>query len=1092
MKGALSRKVCAALIAAFAAFTVPADTIRVSSSYNFARYCGSGNKYKKYDKIILESDITLTSDIELKKNLVIISEDGENYTIAVNNARQIAIDPGYKLSLTNVTFDGYSYTRRNEGLFYLNESSDTNKIARLELGSGTTIKNVTVTTDADADHAPIHVKKGARLLICEGSAILNCRNESYHGNGGAICCDSGNIIMNGGTIAGCSAKGSGGAIRVTGTRNAAEDHLGVAMRGDIFLYGGTITGNVCGDGAADGAECFGGGIYLGDTGPMLHVIGPVVVSNNFCVAPAADGSSQRIADDVSTYLLDDDYANRLKLSGDDSGLMFTEGWIGVRYPDARKLEAAGEDVQSKRFGGVWEYFPSTHEESRQFFWNGDNRYRGWITGNALVWTRYNIYQLPLDRAELVSVLNEADTNFPVYIEFNDGFIMNKEAYGDSHIRIRDGFEVIFDLQGHSVTCNIEVANGGHVTFRDSSPTRSGKVYGYRGVASDIVPGSPAYTNAYTIEGGSYRTKPDPAWVASNRVVIGNYCEVHPWMVARLAWETNLTSRVADVTLTPLETVDNEIRDVTDAADIGNITYSTGDWVRNAHTNANLHVRVLAAPAVSNAVTGVLEESGPRVVYFDTAVTGGIVDGDNVSLPDNAANDNIAVLADANGNAASFGREDAFVWNAMTYGLVKLIHVTYTKTGTRETTNAVEQAYFRFPDAAFRATQRKTGGTLPITVVDTLLGALGFSRAGGFLAGNVDRKLDARDPNGLRRWENLVTGTATNHLLISTAVESGDGETLSLALTEPAKTHRTDTDYSVFYDLRKSTPSGWTRVGEVKERPDFSIPLLDADGKSKNASGFYRVTTMIVPDGHLSVTNEIPSTNIVGVLEIASTFTNTLTAVPWVALATDPTNAAPGSVTVSNYLHTAHLETDDGVQVADKGHIFRGWKWHGGDRKWKGAATVTREAVIPAAEPEEYEITRDSAVWVTRGQPEKKPFFLVGQYSSEAVTLAIAAGTEEEPVCTLVPNPGMAAVGINDYPWNGKPTAKDLIRIPNEKSHPIVLRWKNGAWGRFVYNPQTYLSEWRTDQTVPAGTGFWYHRCGESFELTLPTSSPEAE
>ena len=246
-----------ALIAQFSAF---ADSKEISRARDFVNYCGTGSRYKSCDDIILTADIELTSDITLRKNLKIRSKDGSRYTISVANARQIEISPDYTLTLTNIVFDGNNYSRRIEGLFYLMESSDTNKIARLELQKGTTIKNITVTTTADADHAVIHAKKGSRLLIREGAEILNCHNKSAHGNGGAICCDSGNIIMNGGVIANCSAKGSGGAIRVTGARNLAEDHLGVAFRGDIFLYGGYITNNACGEGSATGAECYGGGI----------------------------------------------------------------------------------------------------------------------------------------------------------------------------------------------------------------------------------------------------------------------------------------------------------------------------------------------------------------------------------------------------------------------------------------------------------------------------------------------------------------------------------------------------------------------------------------------------------------------------------------------------------------------------------------------------------------------------------------------------------------------------------------------------------------------------------------------------------------
>lgn len=1088
-----------ALIAQFSAF---ADSKEISKARDFVNYCGTGSRYKSCDDIILTANIELTSDITLRKNLKIRSKDGSRYTISVANTRQIEISPDYTLTLTNIVFDGNNYSRRIEGLFYLMESSDTNKIARLELQNRTTIKNITVTTTADADHAVIHAKKGSRLLIREGSEILNCHNKSAHGNGGAICCDSGNIIMNGGVIANCSAKGSGGAIRVTGARSLAEDHLGVAFRGDIFLYGGYITNNVCGEGSATGAECYGGGIYLGDTGPMLHVIGPAVISNNICKVRTGGSNNNptytEIPDDVSTFELDERYANRLKLSGDESGLTFDEGWIGVRFPDmSGKTEAEIEEELKKRsFGGVWEYFTSTHEESRQFFWNGDNRYRGWMNGNALVWTRHKIYQLPHDRTTVKEVLQAADTNFPIFIEFNGGFVMNKEAYGDSHIRVPDGLNVTFDLQGHSITCNLEVANGGSVTFRDSSTNRSGRVWGYRDVVTvgdgAIIKDSQAYTNAYRLEGGSYRTKPDPAWVATNCVVVGNYCEVHPWMVARLAWETNLTSRVADITLVSLESVDNEIRDVVNiSSDVDEITYSTGDWVRNAHTNMNYHVRVLAAPAISNETSNVLEEIGPRVVYFDTA-EGGIVDYNNIQMPANQSQ--ILPSNDANdGNAISYGREDTFIWNTMSYDLIKLIHITYRKSGAVETTNAIEQAYFRFPKATFVATQRKTNGQLPITVVDQLLGSLGYNRAAGFSQVDVNATLDAKENNGLRKWENIVTGTAADHLLVSSVEESDNVTTLKVSMTEPNKSHRGDTGYSVFYDLKKSTGNGWVRVGEVMNTPDFSVELIGEDGKSKNASGFYRVTTLIVPNDTLSVTNEIPSTNIIGVLEVASTFTNTMAAVPWVALSREATTLSSEPLTVSKYLHTKQLENNDLVRVANNGHVYQGWSWNFEENKWEGLITATAREIVSPQDPDNHQLSRNNVTWVTRSNPTDKPFFVIGQYSPDDITLTIAAGAERAPVCTLVPNPSLKTVKINeDYDWGDKPNEYDQIRIINEKEAPVQLFRHNGKWfGWFVdENNSSYLTD---DISIPAGHGFWYHRCGDSsFEITLPTSKPIKE
>ena len=420
------------------------------------------------------------------------------------------------------------------------------------------------------------------------------------------------------------------------------------------------------------------------------------------------------------------------------------------------------------------------------------------------------------------------------------------------------------------------------------------------------------------------------------------------------------------------------------------------------------------------------------------------------------------------------------------GLIKLIHITTKTVGSTVSTNAIETAYFQFPEAAFEATQRKTGGKLPIKVVEELLASLGYNRAQGFTQDAVNENLDKKQANGLRKWENIVTGTDENQLLLSTAAEVEGGLTLNIALTETGKQGRVDTGYHVRYDLRKydDGDGGWKSVGEIKDSPNFSIQLLDEANKSVGATGFYRLTTLIIPDNELSVTNEIPSTNIVGVLEVASTLTNTLAAVPWVALATDPDSAKVQSMKVSGYVNTSHLENGDSVQVATDGLIYRGWSWDQSLKQWIGASTVTASGVFDAFSAEEQPLYRNSAVWVSREKPETKPFFLVGQYSGTPVYLTIKGGTAAAPVCTLVPNPSIKAMKVNDYDWNEYPADGDIIRIPNGKSVPVVLRWKDGAWGRYVYDPQTYMSEWRTDATVPAGTGFWYHRCAGGFSLEL--------
>jgi hypothetical protein len=413
-------------------------------------------------------------------------------------------------------------------------------------------------------------------------------------------------------------------------------------------------------------------------------------------------------------------------------------------------------------------------------------------------------------------------------------------------------------------------------------------------------------------------------------------------------------------------------------------------------------------------------------------------------------------------------------------------------GTYYETNNIEYTYFKFPDAIFKATQRMNGEQLRIFLSDALLkSTLNFDRASGFSNDGANGRLDSIQQNGLRLWENLVTGTRADELLLSTASSGGDEAHLNIALSNTNKQTLPETGYSVFYDVRKSTTNGWVRVGEVSSTPQLSVPLLDNEGKSADATGFYRLTTLIVPHEDNSVTNELPSTNIVGILEIASSLTNTLVAVPWVSFGdnSDLNDSMP--VTISNFVHTSHLANGDALLVANNvGFVYNQWSWNKTLNKWDTSSTITSRGIVTPSDADKHSLARNSTVWVSRNNPEEKPFFLIGQYSSSQVSLTIQAPTDENAMCTLVPNPSMEAVNINSYNWNAKPLAEDFIRIPNEKGVPLNLSWNGSEWGRYVKVPGERYSAWKNNEVVPAGTGFWYMRKGgDAFEITLPKSDP---
>ena len=59
---------------------------------------------------------------------------------------------------------------------------------------------------------------------------------------------------------------------------------------------------------------------------------------------------------------------------------------------------------------------------------------------------------------------------------------------------------------------------------------------------------------------------------------------------------------------------------------------------------------------------------------------------------------------------------------------------------------------------------------------------------------------------------------------------------------------------------------------------------------------------------------------------------------------------------------------------------------------------------------------------------------------------------------------------------------------NGLSVPIALTWHGGSWGRSVKTydaaKKRYVKEWKTDDAIAPGTGFWYYRAGEGFNVTL--------
>ncbi|MBR0504378.1 MAG: hypothetical protein IJJ84_03155, partial [Kiritimatiellae bacterium] len=371
----------------------------------------------------------------------------------------------------------------------------------------------------------------------------------------------------------------------------------------------------------------------------------------------------------------------------------------------------------------------------------------------------------------------------------------------------------------------------------------------------------------------------------------------------------------------------------------------------------------------------------------------------------------------------------------------------------------------------------------------------------YLEDEANEILNSEDPNGLTRWENLVTGTDTNEPPLSTSVSTDDDQVTVQMADEPGD--QVDLGYTMLRDLRKyiEADKTWVRVAGPAPagNPAFNIPLVDAQGKSIGATGLYRVYTLLVPDVCQAITNEIPSKNIIGVLEVESSLTNTVVAVPWKELASDP--AVAKDITVSNYVSTVNLTNGDSVYALsdaskDKDTVYEMWVLNNG--KWDIVTTVSESAsgysvATEAAASDLKRFPRTKAVWVQRQKPLDEsganvPFFLIGQYEYKAVDIDVAGGSKAEPGYTLISVPSYKDFGINELDWSGySADGTDFINVVNG-SRTVLLKWSadQKAWCTEVvkYRSGRPAGVKLEPYTTPlkAGTGFWFCRHSGAFTI----------
>ena len=179
-------------------------------------------------------------------------------------------------------------------------------------------------------------------------------------------------------------------------------------------------------------------------------------------------------------------------------------------------------------------------------------------------------------------------------------------------------------------------------------------------------------------------------------------------------------------------------------------------------------------------------------------------------------------------------------------------------------------------------------------------------------------------------------------------------------------------------------------------------------------------------------------------------------------------------------------------------MFKVWEME--DGKFEPFTAVKANgASVEVAGAAECPLVPGRAVWVTRSD-YSKPFTIVGQFSGAPMTNEIAGATTNASgkavvSATMVANPSMHALRINDIDWGDNPEDGDTIEIPSMVDGTLStrLKWypKTQLWGGMMptltRNPTTgrYEVAIPTNFEIPAGMGFWYYRAsGSGFSVTV--------
>ena len=389
---------------------------------------------------------------------------------------------------------------------------------------------------------------------------------------------------------------------------------------------------------------------------------------------------------------------------------------------------------------------------------------------------------------------------------------------------------------------------------------------------------------------------------------------------------------------------------------------------------------------------------------------------------------------------------------------------------------------------------KEGFAVPINIGDPMWLMEATGKDAAYFADNTDNNrykiLDSVCANGLKLWQNYMIGrTELDKKLVAAVRQSGDRvNENAFVVYFPNVSVLRNTGLNVAFRLdRKLKGESEFTKGELSAKYEMSVPLGPGD-----PTGLYVFNIVLTPTNN-AATGEamygggeavLTSIATVGVIRASSALTNTVTVAPWRSMTIGTEEIV--DVSVSDVVNPNSGIVDDDMILSYNAVTSNFNVWAKSSAKgdeWKPLTTVTKNGIsVEAAESSSF--APGKAFWLVRNAPGDY-IYLVGRYTGDDYVFDLEGGTAENPGHTLVANPTMYDIDLNDLVFvdgegnAAEPAMGDRI-VTQDIAGTKTIYFRHATSGIWGHNVPTKVGRriqqvWTEGGTIPSGTGFWYNR-----------------